>query len=166
MDEIKAAQSDETVELLKDYLGQYTRAKRRQRRLEGRLKEVRYELDHPIGGKGYKPFNKASRNTESKAANLTVQLSECELRIYDQREKTAKDLTKIMDILDYLDANSDERIALEMHYIDGYKWERVAEEIPCSRSQAYILREKGMQKLLEYKRVRNLLARYSKEQGL
>jgi DNA-directed RNA polymerase specialized sigma24 family protein len=143
----EAGKKDETLELLEEYLGQYRRAKRRQRRLEQRLKDIKEDMNSISQG----------------AASFTFRLSDCELRIYEQKEQAEKDLLKIMDIFDYLDKNSDERNALEMYYIDGFKWERVAEELPCSRSQVFNLRETGLKKLLEFSRVREILRKYEAE---
>jgi DNA-directed RNA polymerase specialized sigma24 family protein len=159
----EAGKKDETLELLEEYLGQYRRAKRRQRRLEQRLKDIKEDMKHPIGGINYDPINKPQNSISQGAASFTFRLSDCELRIYEQKEQAEKDLLKIMDIFDYLDKNSDERNALEMYYIDGFKWERVAEELPCSRSQVFNLRETGLKKLLEFSRVREILRKYEAE---
>lgn len=162
----KERQRDENIELLKDYLGQYLKAKRRERRLERRLDEIQKEMNMPIGGVSYDLICKPTNQISQGAASYTYRKVDCELRIYDQKDKVAKDLLKIMDMFDYLDENSDERNALELHYIDGFKWERVADEIPCSRSQVFNLQEAGLKKLLSFKRVRIILERYRKEKEL
>lgn len=159
----KHEQKDQDMELLKEYLGQYRRAKRRQRRLEQRLMEIREEMNHPIKAVNYKPINTPTNQIGDGAASFVFRTSDCELRIYEQQTKAEKDLLKIMDIFDYLDANSDERNALELYYIDGLKWERVADEIPCSRSQVFNLQEAGLKKLLSFKRVQGILKKYEAE---
>lgn len=154
---------DKEIKLLASYLGQYRRTKQRQQCLELRLEEIRRNINSPIGGANYKPINRPKNSASAGAASLTFRLSDCELRIYDQKEQAERDLLKIMDIFDYLDKNSDERAALEMHYIDGLKWEQVADELPCSRSQIYNIRERGLSKLLSYSRVKKILKGYDEE---
>ena len=50
--------------------------------------------------------------------------------------------------------------ALELYYIDGLTWENVAEKMEVSRSQAYNLRRAGLEKLLTFKRVKEILRKY------
>lgn len=161
----EAQKKDENVELLKEYLGQYLRAKRRERRLKRRLQEFRAEMGTAKAIQ-YSDMPKApSGNLDGPVMSEVFRVMEIEERIAEQKNKVAKDLLNIMDIFDYLDTNSDERNALELHYIDGFKWERVAEEIPCSRSQVFNLQEAGLKKLLEFKRVREILKKYEAEKS-
>ena len=62
--------------------------------------------------------------------------------------------------MDYLDKQSDEREALELYYIDGCTWEDVAEKMDVSRRQVFNLRRAGLEKLLTFKRVREILKKY------
>ena len=66
--------------------------------------------------------------------------------------------------MDYLDKSSDEREALELYYIDGHTWEYVAEKMDISRSQVFNLRRSGLEKLLTFDRVREIVREY-KSQG-
>lgn len=158
--------SNPEMDLLKEYLGQYQKAKRRERQLERRLQEICDEMNRPIGGVGYSPVNKPQNQISMGAASFTFRKSEQETRIEEQRDTTAKDLLKVMDILDYLDKNSDERNALELYYIDGYKWDRVAREMNLSRSIVFDRQRAGLEKLLAYKRVQKILRKYEEEKGL
>ncbi len=154
------------VELLKNYLAQYQVAKRREKQLERRLKEICAEMQTPIGGINYSPINRSQNSVGLGAASFTFRKSEQETRIEEQRDIAAKDLLKIMDIFDYLDKNSEERAALELHYIDGYGWDRVAREMSLSRSAVFVRRKNGLDKLLTYKRVKKILRDYRKERQL
>ena len=156
----------EDIELLKDYLGQYIRAKRRRVQLERRLKAICDEMASPVGGQGYSPINRPKNQISEGAASFVIRKSEQETRIEEQKAEVTKDLLKIMDVFDYLDKNSDERNALELHYIDNYKWERVAAEMHTHRNTALNYAKKGLEKLLTFKRVKTLLKKYRDEKGL
>lgn len=162
----KGAEHNEDMELLKEYLSQYIRAKRRKVQLERRLMEICNEMAAPVGGRGYSPINKPQNQVSEGAASFVIRKSEQETRIEEQKAEVTKDLLKIMDVFDYLDKNSDERNALELHYIDNYKWERVAAEMHTHRNTALNYAKKGLEKLLTFKRVRNLLKKYREEKGL
>lgn len=155
----------EYIELLKDYLGLYTRAKRRKYQLERRLKAICDEMASPIGGMGYSPINRPKNQISEGAASFVIRKSEQETRIEEQKAEVTKDLLKIMNVFDYLDKNSDERNALELHYIDGYKWDRVAMEMHASRNTVLNYSQKGLEKLLTFKRVRKILDKYAEESG-
>lgn len=154
---------NEDIELLKDYLSQYIRAKRRRIQLERRLKEICDEMAAPIGGQGYSPINRPKNQISEGAASFTIRKSEQETRIEEQRNEVTKDLLKIMDIFDYLDKTSDERNALELHYIDDYKWERVAAEMNASRNTVLNYAKKGLEKLITFKRVKKIIYKYRDE---
>ncbi len=151
---------NEDIELLKDYLSQYTRARRRRVQLERRLKAICDEMAAPVGGQGYSPINRPKNQISEGAASFVIRKSEQETRIEEQRDEIAKDLLKIMDIFDYLDKNSDERNALELYYIDNLKWERVALEMHTHRNTALNYAKKGLEKLLTFKRVKRIIYKY------
>lgn len=154
------ARHNEEIELLSNYLAQRRKAKRRKETLEKRLMDIREDMKHPISAVGYSPINTPTNEISEGAASFTFRMTDCELKIYEQAEQATKDLLKIMDVMDYLDKASDEREALELYYIDGHTWEYVAEKMDISRSQVYNLRRSGLEKLLTYKRVREILAKF------
>lgn len=154
------SEKDEEIEILSSYLSQYRKAKRRKAILERRLAQIRDDMQHPISAVGYTPINSPTNEIGAGAASFTFRTSDCELKIYEQADEAAKDLLKVMDIMDYLEKNSDEREALELYYIDGHGWEYVAEKMDVSRSQVYNFRRTGLEKLLTFKRVREILKRY------
>lgn len=149
------------MEQLKDLLGIYRRAKRWEARLEKRLKEIREDMERPIGGINYEPINKPQNQISAGAASFTFRTSDCELRIYEQRDRVQADLLKILDIFDYLDKDSPERNALELHYIDGLPWYKVADELHCSERQVYNICSAGLKKLLTFKRIKKIVRDYT-----
>lgn len=151
---------NEDIELLKDYLSQYIRAKRRKTQLENRLKNICNDMNAPIGGHGYSPINRPQNQISEGAASFTFRKSEQETRIEEQKDEIARDLLKVMDIFDYLDQKSDERNALELHYIDDYKWNIVALKMHSSRSAVFNYAKSGLEKLLNFKRVQKILEEY------
>lgn len=154
------ARHNEEIKILNNYLSQRRKAKRRKTILEKRLMDIREDMKHPISAVGYSPINAPTNEIGEGAASFTFRTSDCELKIYEQADQVTKDLLKVMDIMDYLDKSSDEREALELYYIDGLTWENVAEKMEVSRSQAYNLRRAGLEKLLTFKRVKEILRKY------
>ncbi|MCD8208070.1 MAG: sigma-70 region 4 domain-containing protein [Bacteroidales bacterium] len=150
------------INLLRDYLGQYQRAKRRQGQLERRLKEICEEMSNPISGVHYSPVNTHPINEIGLgAASYALKKSEQESRIEDQQKVTARYLQSVMDMMEYLDANSDERAVLELHYIDGLKWEDVADEMHMAKSTVMDKQRAGLIMLLSVRRVRYKLRQYA-----
>lgn len=153
----------EEIEMLSNYLSQRRKAKRRKANLERRLFEIRKDIERPISAARYTPINSPTKSGDG-CASLTFRTSDCELKIYEQAEQATKYLLRVMDIMDYLDKSSDEREALELYYIDGHTWEYAAEKMEISRSQVFNLRRSGLEKLLTFDRVREIVREY-KSQG-
>lgn len=151
---------DAELEMLSSYLSQYRAAKRRKRALEQRLARIREEINHPLKGVGYSPISSPTGAISEGCASFTFRTAECEEKIYQQAEEAAKNLLAIMDILDYLE-DADEKEALELYYIDRQSWEAVAEKMNISRGKVFKLRRAGLEHLLGYKRVRQILKQYA-----
>lgn len=152
--------------ILRDYLGQYYRAAKRRRQLEDRLQNICEEMNAPIGGMNYSPINVSGGRVSQGSAAFTFRKSEIETRIEEQKKQIEADLLKIMDILDYLDAASDERMILELYYIDRMPWKEIQQRANMSRSTAFDYRDKGIEKLLTFKRVRAIIKKYAEENKL
>ncbi len=152
--------------ILRDYLGQYYRATKQRVNLEERLKNICEEMNAPIGGMNYSPVNISSGRISQGSAAFTLRKSEIETRIEEQKKQIEADLLKIMDILDYLDPTSDERIVLELYYIDRLPWREIEHRANMSRSTCFDKRDKGIDTLLTYKRVRSIIEKYAEERGL
>lgn len=160
---MKYETENEKKELLKRYLEQYHTGKMKRTQLERRLKRIKEEMDAPIGGHGYSPINYGgTNNTGSGAASFVYRMSEIETRIENQKSNTEKALLKVMDIMDFLEESSTERMVLELRFIDCKPWAAIERELNLSRSSLFQYQDKGLEKLLQYKKVRQILREYKK----
>lgn len=151
-------------ELLEEYLNQYYVGRMKKAQLEKRLKNIQQEMDEPIGGYGYSPVNYGGTNkTGTGAASFVYRISEIETRIENQKSQIEKALLKVMDVMDFLEENSLERMVLELRFIDCKKWNIIEKETHLSRSSLFNYRNKGFKKLLEFKRVCQILENFKKE---
>ena len=89
-------------------------------------------------------------------------MSEIETRIEEQKSRVEKALLKVMDIMDFLEENSTERMVLELRFIDCKSWAAIEKEMHLSRSSLFSYQDKGLDKLLTYKKVRQILREYKK----
>lgn len=150
--------------MLKFYLGQYIRSKRRKRQLEERLEGIQQEMNAPIGGLNYKLMpNNRNGSVGSGAAGITMRLADIEEKIYEEKELLAKTMVNVMEIIEYLDSSSKEREVLEYIYIDGYSIDGVAKYMLYSRMQIYRYFRSGLNKLLGYERVLRKIKEYDEK---
>ncbi|MCX4328316.1 MAG: hypothetical protein OSJ45_13660 [Lachnospiraceae bacterium] len=149
--------------LLKEYLGQYYTSRIKRLQLERRLKSIREEMDAPVGGYGYSPVNyRGTNKVEAGAASFVYRISEIETRIEEQRSQTEKALLKVMDIIDFLDEDSTERMVLELRFIDCKSFAAMGKEVHLSRSSLFFYQDKGLEKLMACKKVHQILMEYKK----
>jgi len=154
---------NEDKETLKEYLNQYYTCRIKRSQLERRLKNIREEMNTPIGGYGYSPVNYGGTNkVGAGAASFVFRISEIESRIEDQKSRVEKALLKVMDIMDFLEESSTERMVLELRFIDCKAWSNIEREMHLSRSSLFSYQDKGLEKLLTYKKVRQILREYKK----
>lgn len=154
--------TDERV-LLKKYLGQYYSARRRKRQLEIRLQTFRQEM---VGTKGmqYSPVPHSQTNSVGDGpASMVIRAMEIEDQIKTQKEEMANAMLNVMKMMDFLPADSMERTVLEYRHIDCLSWKQVCEEVHLSRSTANDYYDKGIDKLLTYKKVQKMTADFSKD---
>jgi hypothetical protein len=151
--------ANESRRLLKRYLSQYFRAKEKQSALRQRLAELQAELQHP-GVKapsltGIPSSNKGRVSNGS--ASLIFKIGDIEDRIQHQIEIEAQSVNDIMDILDFLPVDSIERDILEYRHIDCKTWDEIMDMVHLSRSPCFEHYNKGLDKLISYKKVRATL---------
>lgn len=157
------SKKNEDKELLKEYLNQYYTSRIKRSQLERRLKNIREEMNAPIGGYGYSPVNYGGTNKVGPgAASFVYRISEIETRIEDQKSRVEKALLKVMDIMDFLEESSTERMVLELRFIDCKSFPAIEKELHLSRSSLFSYQDKGLLKLLTYKKVRQILREYKK----
>ena len=155
---------NEDKELLKQYLNQYYAGRIKRTQLERRLKNIREEMATPIGGYGYSPVNYGGTNKVGPgAASFVYRMSEIETRIESQKSRVEKALLKVMDIMDFLEESSTERMVLELRFIDCKSWAAIEKEMHLSRRACFDYQNRALEKLLEFKKVRTALKEYGKE---
>ena len=154
---------NEDKELLKEYLNQYYSGRIKRSQLEKRLKTIQAEMNTPIGGYEYSPVNYGGTNkVGTGAASFVYRMSEIETRIADQKNRVEKALLKVMDIMDFLEESSTERMVLELRFIDCKSWATIEKELHLSRRACFNYQNKALDKLLTYKKVRQILREYKK----
>lgn len=155
---------NEKKELLKRYLEQYHVGKMKRTQLERRLKSIKKEMNSPIGGYGYSPINYSGMNNAGAgAASFVYRMSEIETRIENQKRNAEKALLKVMDIMDFLEESSIERMVLELRFIDCKSWKVIEKELHLSRRSCFDYQNKALEKLLGFKKVEIILKKYQKE---
>lgn len=148
-------------ELLKEYLNQYYSDRIKRTQLEKRLKSIRTEMEAPIGGYGYSPVNYGGTNKVGPgAASFVYRMSEIETRIGEQKSRVEKALLKVMDIMDFLEESSTERMVLELRFIDCRGWAAIEKEMHLSRRACFDYQNRALEKLLQFKKVRSILKEY------
>ena len=153
--------TNEERRLLRRYLSQYFRAKEKQEALRTRLAELKAELNDP--GVKTPPLGSApvKRGKHSDgAASLIFKIGDIEDRIQKQIEVQIKSVSDIMDVLDFLPAESTERDILEYRHIDCKGWNEICDLVHLTRSPCFEHYNKGLDKLLTYKKVRATLEAY------
>ena len=167
MDQKNKQQKDERNKeknLLKDYLNQYYSGRRKRSQLERRLKNIQEEMATPIGGHGYSPVNYRNTNKVGPgAASFVYRLSEIETRIEEQKKRVEKDLLKVMDIMDFLEENSTERMVLELRFIDCESWAAIEKEMHLSRRACFDYQNRALEKLLTFKKVENIIKEFTEK---
>ncbi len=158
-----SAQADPQKVILKRYLSQYFMAKEKQRIYRDRLAEIQRELQGP------RPYQQAHTAAPRQGGrclspgaptDLAAKLSEIEERINRQVEVEATAILDVMKILDFLPMDSTERAIMELRHIDCKPWNEIMKAVHLSRSPCFMYYEKGLQRLLSYKKVQKTLASF------
>lgn len=147
--------------LLKQYLGQYYYAKMKKKQLEARLRTFRENM---LGTKGmqYSPVPHSQTNSVGDGpASMVIRAMEIEEQIESQKEQMANAMLNVMKMMDFLPAESTERIILEYRHIDCLSWKQVCKEVHLSRTSANDYYNVGIEKLLTFKKVQKMLEEYS-----
>lgn len=146
---------------IKSYLGQYYWARNKKRQLERRLQTFRQEM---IGTKGmqYSPVPHSQTNSVGDGpASMVIRAMEIEEQIESQKEQMANAMLNVMKMMDFLPAESTERIILEYRHIDCLSWKQIAREMNYSIRTCRNKYDSGMEKLLGYKKVQKMIEEYS-----
>ncbi len=154
--------NNQNREILCWILGVNIRAHKRKAQLEKRLREIKAEEDMPIGGINYNPLPRGS-GSGSGAAGIIFKLDEIEERILKQKASIQRAIIQVMDILEYLPEDSNERQVCELRYIDRMSIDEAADEVGLSRSGCYKVHDNGIQILLQQPRVQKIIEEHRLE---
>lgn len=156
------AQLTDDALLLNRYLGQYKHCINVKRNLEVRLRDIRFEFDHPLSSVRMDGMPRGNA-TGVGCASLTLRLDEIETKIKEQIDRSMKVLRDIMAVIELLPDNSMERIIIEHRYIDRMSWDKITIHENIGRTPAIRWWRKGMFELLENDSVRKILKDYAEE---
>lgn len=150
----------ESRRILKRYLSQYYRAKDKQAVLRKRLEHLQAELRQP--GVRYTPPKGIPFKPKPciEAASLTIKISDIEDRIQQQANTEAQSIIDIMDMIEFLPADTLERDILEYRHIDCKSWNDIMKCVHLTRSPCFEYYNRALDKLLEYKKVRVTLSEW------
>lgn len=150
--------------LLKRYLGRYYSAREKKKQLEVRLRTFRQDMVSTQGMQ-YSPVPRSQTNKVGDGpASMVIRAMEIEDQIEKQKDEMTKAMLDVMKMMDYLPADSKERMILEYRHIDCLNWKQIVKEANYSRMSCNNYYNAGLDKLLEFKKVKKILAEFSTEQ--
>lgn len=152
-------------EVLKEYLNQYYRKRKRKMILQDRLDRLRLEM---IGAKSQRLSgmpHSTTNNISNEPLDFVIKQEQIIMRLRNEEKESASAMLKIMDMINFLECDSDERNILELRYIDNYPWKKIEKLIPMSRSRCNDYLNIGLDKLLSFKKVQKILEEFMNEQG-
>lgn len=145
---------------LKSYLEQYTRKRKRKLILQKRLQKFKEEM---LGVKAvnYSPIPRSqTNNIANEPVDFFIHCEEIEEQINKERKVAASAMIKVIDMLNFLPPDSEEKNILEYRYLDGYSWGQIAKESAMSKSRCIDYWNNGLDKLLKFKKVKHILDEY------
>lgn len=145
---METATRAESRTLLKRFLSQYFRAKDKQAALRKRLSSLQAELNSPGGA-------------QPAQSGITCKIADIEDRIRKQIEIETKSVIAIMDVIEFLPADSIERDILEYRHIDCKSWDKIMGCVHLTRSPCFEYYNKALDRLLTYKKVQVTLSEFA-----
>lgn len=138
-------------EILKYLLERIHRSEKHKNQLDTRIKNIAAKLQT------------GENLDEDKLSSEKRWKPETESRILEQKKEIDQLIAKAMDILDCLPLNSLERQICELRHIDLKTWGAISTEIPISRSQANRRYKTALDKLLQNRRIKDIVAEHEEE---
>lgn len=153
--------TEEAVEL-DCFLKRYAVAVRTKRILERRRRRITKELGYyRVKSPGLDGMPRGNGNgREEMAVAIVYRLDEIDTRIREQIERATIRMAEIMNVIDFLHENTEERAIIENRYIDMMEWEDICRENYISRSSAIRRWKKALHVLLKQERVKKILNDY------
>lgn len=148
--------------ILKQYLEQYIKKRKRKLILQKRLEQFEEEMLGPKAISYSLTPKSRTNNLQNEPADFYIHYEEIEERINAERKAAASSMIKVFDILNFLRPDSEEKNILEYKYLDGYSWEKIALESSMSKSRCIDYWNKGLDELLQFKKVQSVLNEYDK----
>lgn len=96
---------------------------------------------------------------------LEVRTGDIESRIKCQIETQKKTVEEIIDVIEYLPEESTERAILELRHIDCKTWNEICRLVHLTRSPCFEYYNRGLERLLSFKKVRIALETYEDRLG-
>ncbi len=127
--------------LLRKFLKQYSAAVLERERLENQKKTIESEYF----------------SVECNIVGVSMIASDVQKQIDEQIRYNANLLVQIKDVLNYLPENSIQRKILDALYVDGMNWIKIERHFNYSSASVKRYAAEGLDKLLEYERVRELI---------
>lgn len=152
----------ESQKELRAFLNQYKVCRLRKRQLEERVKQIKEDMEKPLSSINY-TFIQKNNDVPSGAAAYTYMLDQIETRINEQIHEALNVLVKITDVIEYLRPDSEERMILELRYIDCKSIDKICKEMHITRSPLYEKEKSAFNKLLSYERVQMMIDTYKSQ---
>lgn len=150
-------------ELLKLYLNRYNNAKNRIKELEIIQEQLENDAEFSSRVDNTSSLRVQNNSLSESTAVFAIRITEIEDRIRMQKQHLSKVVIEILDIFDYLAPESEERSILELKYIRNKTVDDICEARYVSRGKYYMIYDRALSKLLEFKRVDVILEEYRNE---
>lgn len=149
---------------LRHYLAGYRVARVRLNHLKARHEALEEDMKTPLKGAKYDSMPSSGGASEG-AASIIYRIADIEDRIKVQCNLMSVQCVRAMDILDFLDEDSPQRLVLELRYIDGMNWYDISESVCISRSSCHRTERQALDALLKFDRVREIIGLNSGGEG-
>ena len=151
------------AKILDEYLSQYNVCIRNKRNLEKRRKNILNEFNTPLSSVNYSGMPRGGNKENLGCAALSLRLDDIDEKIVNCIQDAEVLLVDIMTVINELPSNTLERNVIEEKYIDNCNWNEITRLENISRSTAFYQWRLGLDGLLQYKRVRVLIEKFSEE---
>lgn len=145
------------IEILKYILSRTRGAAKKLEMLDKQLQIVKEKMNHPIDGISYKQTISSGGGVNDGAAEIPIRADEIETKIKRQRDILAGCILQGSDILDELDAKSDERAILSAYYISGQRYDEISKHFNWDMSTVWRKMRIGYDKLIQASRIQDMI---------
>lgn len=148
--------------MLREYLKRYRKAENKVEELRNRRDRLIEDMKHPLGTLNMSGLP-SNNEPGTGAASYIYRQSELEERIYAQEREAKKIMLQVMDIMDFLPVESENRSVLELKYLDGYKDNAIVKaRFYSNRSTVSYHLANGLDELLNFAKVQKIIDEFEK----